>query len=108
MSPSGTKCGAGHGDVGEKRRSVAVSLGGRDAAYPFAAAGFDYHPNLPEAAALLGASHAQTEQEMLEQGRALRALGCEAVLMKGGHLMMHKAPTGSLLAMVSSVLPHQG
>ena len=49
-------------------------------------------PNLPEAAALLGASHAQTEQEMLEQGRALRALGCEAVLMKGGHLDDAQSP----------------
>ena len=49
-------------------------------------------PNLPEAAALLGASHAQTEQEMLEQGRALRALGCEAVLMKGGHLEDAQSP----------------
>ena len=49
-------------------------------------------PNLPEAAALLGAPHAQTEQEMLEQGRALRALGCEAVLMKGGHLEDAQSP----------------
>ena len=43
-------------------------------------------PNLPEAAALLDAPHARTEQEMLEQGRSLLAMGCGAVLMKGGHL----------------------
>lgn len=49
-------------------------------------------PNLPEAAALLETTHAQTEQEMLEQGRALRALGCEAVLMKGGHLDDAQSP----------------
>lgn len=49
-------------------------------------------PNLPEAAALLDASHACNEREMLEQGRALRALGCEAVLMKGGHLDDAESP----------------
>ena len=49
-------------------------------------------PNLPEAAALLETNHAQTEQEMLAQGRALRALGCEAVLMKGGHLDDAQSP----------------
>jgi hydroxymethylpyrimidine/phosphomethylpyrimidine kinase len=43
-------------------------------------------PNLPEAAALLDAPHARNEREMHEQGRALLALGCEAVLIKGGHL----------------------
>lgn len=49
-------------------------------------------PNLPEAAALLEAPHARNEQEMLEQGRALLALGCEAVLMKGGHLENAESP----------------
>lgn len=49
-------------------------------------------PNLPEAAALLDTSHACNEREMLEQGRALRALGCEAVLMKGGHLDDAESP----------------
>ncbi|HGF0769426.1 TPA: bifunctional hydroxymethylpyrimidine kinase/phosphomethylpyrimidine kinase [Kluyvera georgiana] len=49
-------------------------------------------PNLPEAAALLDAPHARSEREMLEQGRALRALGCEAVLMKGGHLDDAESP----------------
>lgn len=41
-------------------------------------------PNLPEAAALLGCDEAKTEVEMQEQGYALLALGCKAVLMKGG------------------------
>ena len=49
-------------------------------------------PNLPEAAALLDAPHAQSEREMLEQGRALLALGCGAVLMKGGHLDDAESP----------------
>ncbi|MFG3825464.1 bifunctional hydroxymethylpyrimidine kinase/phosphomethylpyrimidine kinase, partial [Escherichia coli] len=49
-------------------------------------------PNLPEAAALLDAPHAQNEQEMLEQGRALMAMGCGAVLMKGGHLDDKQSP----------------
>ncbi len=43
-------------------------------------------PNLPEAAALLACDIAQNEHEMREQGEALLAMGCEAVLMKGGHL----------------------
>ncbi|MFG1426084.1 bifunctional hydroxymethylpyrimidine kinase/phosphomethylpyrimidine kinase [Roseixanthobacter glucoisosaccharinicivorans] len=42
-------------------------------------------PNLPEAAALLDLAPAQDEAEMLAQGQALLALGCGAVLMKGGH-----------------------
>ncbi|MEX2518738.1 MAG: bifunctional hydroxymethylpyrimidine kinase/phosphomethylpyrimidine kinase [Paracoccaceae bacterium] len=42
-------------------------------------------PNLPEAARLLGAAEAATEDEMLAQGQALLALGPCAVLMKGGH-----------------------
>ncbi|MEM7522946.1 MAG: bifunctional hydroxymethylpyrimidine kinase/phosphomethylpyrimidine kinase [Pseudomonadota bacterium] len=42
-------------------------------------------PNLPEAARLLGGDQAETDDEMLDQGEALRALGPRAVLMKGGH-----------------------
>ena len=49
-------------------------------------------PNLPEAAALLDAPVADNEREMREQGRALLALGCEAVLMKGGHLTDAESP----------------
>lgn len=43
-------------------------------------------PNLPEAAALLEQDCATSEEEMVCQGEALRALGARAVLMKGGHL----------------------
>lgn len=49
-------------------------------------------PNLPEAAALLDCAPASDEAEMLEQGRALLALGCRAVLMKGGHLSASESP----------------
>lgn len=49
-------------------------------------------PNLPEAAALLGCSMARNEQEMREQGRELLAMGCQAVLMKGGHLSESESP----------------
>ncbi len=42
-------------------------------------------PNLPEAARLLKADVAKSTHEMAEQGAALRALGAQAVLMKGGH-----------------------
>ena len=49
-------------------------------------------PNLPEAAALLDAPHARSEQEMKAQGQALLAMGCEAVLMKGGHLDDAESP----------------
>ena len=42
-------------------------------------------PNLPEAARLLGAQPAASEAEAVAQGKALRFLGCDAVLIKGGH-----------------------
>jgi hydroxymethylpyrimidine/phosphomethylpyrimidine kinase len=42
-------------------------------------------PNLPEAAALLGAPVARDEDEMRAQARQLLALGAGAVLIKGGH-----------------------
>jgi hydroxymethylpyrimidine/phosphomethylpyrimidine kinase len=42
-------------------------------------------PNLPEAARLLGESQASTVDDMVNQARALVALGCRAVLLKGGH-----------------------
>jgi len=42
-------------------------------------------PNLPEAAALLEAPAARNESEMRAQAQALLALGCRAVLLKGGH-----------------------
>jgi hydroxymethylpyrimidine/phosphomethylpyrimidine kinase len=42
-------------------------------------------PNLPEAAALLGEPLASSEVAIEDQGRRLLALGCPAVLIKGGH-----------------------
>jgi len=42
-------------------------------------------PNLPEAAALLGEPIATSETAIEAQGRRLLALGCRAVLIKGGH-----------------------
>ena len=41
-------------------------------------------PNLPEAAALLDAPHARNEREMLEQGRALLALGPDWLFTREG------------------------
>ena len=43
-------------------------------------------PNLPEAADLLGDREATDDQSMLAQAHALRDLGAQAVLLKGGHL----------------------
>lgn len=42
-------------------------------------------PNLPEAADLLACAVAQDEVEMIHQAHALRNMGAQAVLMKGGH-----------------------
>ena len=42
-------------------------------------------PNLPEAAALLDEAVAADEAAVEKQGRRLLALGCKAVLIKGGH-----------------------
>jgi len=42
-------------------------------------------PNLPEAAALVDAPQAATEDEMVRQAERLLASGAKAVLMKGGH-----------------------
>ena len=42
-------------------------------------------PNIPEVGALLGMDAARDEEQLLRQGRALLALGPEAVLLKGRH-----------------------
>lgn len=42
-------------------------------------------PNLPEAAALLGESEAETREQSWHQAQRLLALGPQAVLLKGGH-----------------------
>ncbi len=49
-------------------------------------------PNLPEAAALLDAPMRVTNGKCWSRGRALLALGCGAVLMKGGHLDDAESP----------------
>jgi hydroxymethylpyrimidine/phosphomethylpyrimidine kinase len=49
-------------------------------------------PNLPEAAALLGVPEASDEEGMVRQALALRSLGAQAVLMKGGHLGGQHSP----------------
>jgi len=42
-------------------------------------------PNLPEAAALLDEAVASSEAAIASQGQRLLAMGCPAVLIKGGH-----------------------
>ena len=42
-------------------------------------------PNLPEAAALLDEAVASSEAAIESQGKRLLAMGCQAVLIKGGH-----------------------
>ena len=42
-------------------------------------------PNLPEAAALLAEPVATSEAAIASQGQRLLAMGCRAVLIKGGH-----------------------
>ena len=42
-------------------------------------------PNIPEAARLLNAGTAATIDDAIDQAKALVALGCPAVLLKGGH-----------------------
>jgi hydroxymethylpyrimidine/phosphomethylpyrimidine kinase len=42
-------------------------------------------PNLPEAGALLNEPVASTESAIASQGKRLLAMGCRAVLIKGGH-----------------------
>ncbi|MDX7991318.1 bifunctional hydroxymethylpyrimidine kinase/phosphomethylpyrimidine kinase [Xenorhabdus littoralis] len=49
-------------------------------------------PNLPEAAAILQCDPAKTEDEMLQQGRELLSIGCQSVLLKGGHLSDGESP----------------
>ncbi|MFB9996553.1 Hydroxymethylpyrimidine/phosphomethylpyrimidine kinase [Providencia rustigianii] len=49
-------------------------------------------PNLPEAAVLLDEAMAKTEEQMIDQGRRLLDLGCQGVLMKGGHLSDAESP----------------
>jgi hydroxymethylpyrimidine/phosphomethylpyrimidine kinase len=48
-------------------------------------------PNLPEAAKLLDATEARDEREMAEQAQKIKALGAQAILIKGGHAKGAKA-----------------
>tara|TARA_B100001094_G_C18192572_1_gene808301 strand:+ start:2224 stop:3030 length:807 start_codon:yes stop_codon:yes gene_type:complete len=43
-------------------------------------------PNVPEAACLLGTPEARSVEDLVDQGEKLMALGCKAIVMKGGHL----------------------
>ncbi|OWW04453.1 hydroxymethylpyrimidine/phosphomethylpyrimidine kinase [Rhizobium sp. R72] len=49
-------------------------------------------PNLPEAAALLYGTAAETRAEMADQAQSLHGLGPDAVLVKGGHLPGDESP----------------
>jgi hydroxymethylpyrimidine/phosphomethylpyrimidine kinase len=49
-------------------------------------------PNLPEAAALLHETVAETREAMADQAQRLRALGPANVLVKGGHLASSESP----------------
>lgn len=49
-------------------------------------------PNLPEAADLLHCPEARTQAEMVDQARALLAMGPSAVMLKGGHLAGQDSP----------------
>ena len=49
-------------------------------------------PNLPEAAALLGAAEIDRREDMPEIAAGLLDLGAQAVLLKGGHLIDAQAP----------------
>jgi hydroxymethylpyrimidine/phosphomethylpyrimidine kinase len=42
-------------------------------------------PNIPEAASLCGTAPATSREALLEQARALVAMGAQSVLLKGGH-----------------------
>jgi hydroxymethylpyrimidine/phosphomethylpyrimidine kinase len=43
-------------------------------------------PNVPEAACLLGTHESRSVDDLVDQGEQLMALGCSAIVMKGGHL----------------------
>jgi hydroxymethylpyrimidine/phosphomethylpyrimidine kinase len=49
-------------------------------------------PNLPEAADLLDTTEAVSQAQMIEQARALMAMGPQSVLLKGGHLAGADSP----------------
>jgi hydroxymethylpyrimidine/phosphomethylpyrimidine kinase len=78
-------CRARSGDGRDLRRSAAFAdavAGLRAKLIPCATL---LTPNLPEAAALLDEPVASGEAAIAGQGKRLLALGCPAVLIKGGH-----------------------
>jgi hydroxymethylpyrimidine/phosphomethylpyrimidine kinase len=58
-------------------------------------------PNLPEAARLLGARLAGSPEDVEAQARALVALGCRYVLVKGGHRQSERAPVEAIDVLAS-------
>ena len=62
-------------------------------------------PNLPEAAVLLNCKVAHDEATMEQQGRQLLALGCENVLIKGGHLAADDLRSTDYLVQAGNILP---
>lgn len=58
-------------------------------------------PNLPEAARLLGVGQAGSPAEVEAQARALVALGCRYVLVKGGHRQSKQAPVAAIDVLAS-------
>ena len=89
---SPTRCSAGRrpcrarsGDGGDLGRPAARPRGRRRAAPALIPRAAILTPNLPEAAALLDEPVAAGAAAIEAQGRRLLALGCPAVLIKGGH-----------------------
>ncbi|MCH9807493.1 MAG: bifunctional hydroxymethylpyrimidine kinase/phosphomethylpyrimidine kinase [Alphaproteobacteria bacterium] len=58
-------------------------------------------PNIAEAAVLSGRPEARSEAELEAQGREILNFGCEAVLMKGGH-MLEAGPQDAVDLLVTS------
>jgi hydroxymethylpyrimidine/phosphomethylpyrimidine kinase len=59
-------------------------------------------PNVPETATLLGEAPVEQEAELLNQARQLKALGPQAVLLKGGHA---SGPNATDLLVVDDASP---
>lgn len=62
-------------------------------------------PNLAEAAILSGMDAIRTQEEMVQAGEAIRSLGAEAVIVKGGHLAS-PAEAVDVLVMQDEVISH--
>ncbi|TNJ40562.1 hydroxymethylpyrimidine/phosphomethylpyrimidine kinase [Phaeobacter sp. B1627] len=67
------------------RASSGGMLSAREALLPLVARVTLLTPNLPESAALTGRTIAATDADLQHQGEAFLAVGCRAVLIKGGH-----------------------